>query len=258
VLLKNETVITWKLFKVEYNRHFFPRSQKQLREIKFQNLVQGNMTVEQYSAKYMELTKFAANLSPDEESKADRFENSLYPRIKERVICLEIKDYTRSVEVASLVERGIWESAAAYDLKKRSKQQMTHPIMRLAIGSGSRPTMGKNFPPITKNQRAFCSKCSRTHNGDCRQGTTTCFKCCKPGHFLKDCPMNAAGGTNLKEAKHKHKYILSPGGVEDEKEEEGDEENTDVVTGTIPLFGKLASTFFRLWCYAFLHIIYIH
>jgi hypothetical protein len=127
---------------VEYNRRFFPRSQRQLRAIEFQNLVQGNMTVEQYSAKFMELARLATNLIPDEESKAECFENGLNPCIKERVICLEIKDYARLVEVALLAKKGIQDSATAYDLKKHSKQQMACPVKRLAIGSGSRPTMG--------------------------------------------------------------------------------------------------------------------
>jgi hypothetical protein len=46
VLLGDDAVITWELFKVEYNRRFFPRAQRQLRAIEFQNLVQGNMIVE--------------------------------------------------------------------------------------------------------------------------------------------------------------------------------------------------------------------
>ncbi|XP_062161924.1 uncharacterized protein LOC133868950 [Alnus glutinosa] len=71
VLLGDDVVITWEIFKVEYNRRFFPRAQRQLRAIEFQNLVQGNMTVEQYSARFMELARFAANLIPDEESKAE-------------------------------------------------------------------------------------------------------------------------------------------------------------------------------------------
>jgi hypothetical protein len=46
VLLGDDAVITWELFKVEYNRRFFPRAQRQLRATEFQNLVQGNMIVE--------------------------------------------------------------------------------------------------------------------------------------------------------------------------------------------------------------------
>jgi len=77
-------VITWDLFKIEYNRRFFPRAQRQLRAIEFQNPIQGSMMVEQYSAKFMKLARFAANLIPDKESKAERFENVLNPQIKEK------------------------------------------------------------------------------------------------------------------------------------------------------------------------------
>jgi hypothetical protein len=80
----NEMVITWDLFKIEYNRRFFPRAQRQLRAIEFQNPIQGSMMVEQYSAKFMKLARFAANLIPDKESKAERFENVLNPQIKEK------------------------------------------------------------------------------------------------------------------------------------------------------------------------------
>jgi hypothetical protein len=76
------------------------------------------MTVEQYFARFIELARFAANLIPDKESKAERFEHGLNPSIKERVICHEIKDYARLVEVASLAERGIGETAAVYNLKR--------------------------------------------------------------------------------------------------------------------------------------------
>jgi hypothetical protein len=74
--------------------------------------------MEQYSARFIELARFAANLIPDEESKAERFEHGLNPSIKERVTCHEIKDYARLVEVASLAERGIRKIAGAYDQKR--------------------------------------------------------------------------------------------------------------------------------------------
>jgi ribosomal protein L37AE/L43A len=150
------------------------------------------MTVEQYSARFMELARFAANLIPDEESKAERFENGLNPRIKERVICLEIKDYARLVEVASLAERGIRELAAAKDLKRRLKQQTSHSEKGLAIEYDSKPDADRSSLPVPRNHKPHCKKCGKPHVGECRMGSPNCFKCGKSGHFLKSCPMNPA------------------------------------------------------------------
>jgi hypothetical protein len=91
------------------------------------------MTVEQYSAKFIELARFATNLIPDEESKAEQFENGLNLRIKERVICHDIKDYARLVEVSSLAEKGIRKTGATYDLKRKQKQQTSQSERRPAI-----------------------------------------------------------------------------------------------------------------------------
>jgi hypothetical protein len=58
-------VITWERFVEEFNRQYFPRSQKQSRAIEFHNLVQGTIIVEQYSIKFTELARFGINLIPD-------------------------------------------------------------------------------------------------------------------------------------------------------------------------------------------------
>jgi len=78
--LGHGVVVTWTRFKQEYYDRFFPRAQQQMRVKEFQNLVQGNLTVEQYFAKFMELARFALNLIPDKESKTERFLDGLHPR----------------------------------------------------------------------------------------------------------------------------------------------------------------------------------
>ncbi|XP_073153157.1 uncharacterized protein [Henckelia pumila] len=36
----------------------------------------------------------------------------------------------------------------------------------------------------------ICQKCGKSHSGQCRLGTNTCFLCKRPRHFAKDCPQS--------------------------------------------------------------------
>jgi len=178
--------IPWDRFVEEFNGHFFPRAQRQMRAIEFQNLVQGAMTVEQYSSRFIELARFGLNLIPDEESKAERFKNGLNPRIKERVMCHEIKDFVKLVDIASVAERGMRESSAAYELKRRAASQVTYPSKRPALSTGSRPVEKRNFPPTVGNQTLTCHKCGKVHARECKANEPNCFRGGQFGHFKRN------------------------------------------------------------------------
>lgn len=60
------------------------------------------MMVEQYSTRFIELLRFASDLN--EEAKIDRFIYGFQPHIREKVVCLDIKEYTKMVDTAALVE----------------------------------------------------------------------------------------------------------------------------------------------------------
>lgn len=78
------------------------------------------MTIEQYSTKFIELSKFAPNLIPNEETKAERFLDGLLLRIREKISFLEIKECTMMVNMTMIADRGIKEAAADYTERKRS------------------------------------------------------------------------------------------------------------------------------------------
>jgi len=116
--LGHRAVIPWDRFVEEFNERFLQRAQSQMQAIEFQNLVQGATTVEQYSSRFIDLARFGLNLIPYEESKAECFENGLNPRIKERIMCNEIRGFVKLVDIASIAERGMRESSATYELKR--------------------------------------------------------------------------------------------------------------------------------------------
>ncbi|XP_062164975.1 uncharacterized protein LOC133871563 [Alnus glutinosa] len=232
--LGHGVAIPWDRFVEEFNGRFFPRAQRQIRAIEFQNLVQGTMTVEQYSAKFIELSRFGLNIIPDEETKSERFENGLNPRIKERVMCHEIRNFVKLVDIATIAERGMRESSAAYELKRRAASQVSYPFKRPALSTASRPAEKRNFPPTTGNQVPLCQRCGKVHAGECKASEPNCFKCGQRGHFRRNCPLDAPEGSRLprnnvppRQLTQARVYTLTPV-EEDEEEERG---VNDVVTG---------------------------
>ncbi|XP_040999474.1 uncharacterized protein LOC121260158 [Juglans microcarpa x Juglans regia] len=80
--LGNITILTWERFKEEFDNRFVPNSMKTQKAQEFATLVQGNLTVEQYAMKFMELGRFAPHLIAIEKIQAQKFQAGLNPRIR--------------------------------------------------------------------------------------------------------------------------------------------------------------------------------
>jgi hypothetical protein len=85
----------------------------------------------------MELERFAINLVPDDESMTERFQEGQLPRIRDKVACFGIKDFTRLINVASVVERGHNDKEATRENRKRFIHQVARPTKKFAFGSSS-------------------------------------------------------------------------------------------------------------------------
>jgi hypothetical protein len=107
------------------------------------------------------------------------------------VICHEINDFTKLVNVAYLAERSLNDAVAAFVRKKRSMPQASYQFKRLVMG-GSSSSAAKSFPVPQAHQRPPCIKCGTFHFGDCKIGIRTCFRCGQARHFQRNCPVAAA------------------------------------------------------------------
>jgi hypothetical protein len=115
--------ITWKDFKDAFLERFFPQSVQLAKAQEFTDLVQGSSTVEQYAARFIELSLFAPYLVPTEDLKARKFERRLQPRIMNQVVAFEIGNLTDLVNKAVVVERTLNINAEHFDHRKRSAPQ---------------------------------------------------------------------------------------------------------------------------------------
>jgi hypothetical protein len=173
--LGSETTISWEVFKHEFNRHFFPRVVQEAKVWEFLDLVQGRMSVIEYTVKFLQLSHFGLYLIPTEEEKAKKFERGLNSHILIMMSCFDIRDFSQLVDKASIYEESLKENVAEYaDQKRRTQGTGTSiggagPAKRMAVGSfPPQRSQGRTFGnlpvPSQRNQKSeLCKKCNLVH-----------------------------------------------------------------------------------------------
>jgi hypothetical protein len=153
--------------KQEFNDRFFPHEQRELKATEFLELTQGDMNAEQYSNKFTELLRYAPNSVPNKETKVERFLCGLQSKIRGRVICHGVNEYTKLVHQASIAERSVNDESAYEARKKRSTPTPTYPAKRQAIAISSGAAFKRNCPQPNSSSRPICTTCGKSHFGEC-------------------------------------------------------------------------------------------
>jgi hypothetical protein len=172
--LGSETAISWEVFKHKFNQHFFSTVVQESKVQEFLDLVQGEMLIIEYAAKFLQLSRFGLYLIPTKEKKAKKFERGLNSRIRIMMSCFDIRDFSQLVDKASINEESLKENAAEYADQKRTQETGTsvrgaRPAKRMAVGSfppqrSQRRTSGNPLILSHRNQTSeLCKKCNHVH-----------------------------------------------------------------------------------------------
>ncbi|XP_057981072.1 uncharacterized protein LOC131166487 [Malania oleifera] len=107
----------WLSMKLLDEQRYFPLSIREEKIEEFTNLTQGNMTVGEYAAKFVELSRFAPFLIPNEARKIRKFEKGPRRRIYKLVVGFQV--HSDLVYKASMLEKNIQGSTESTEQKKR-------------------------------------------------------------------------------------------------------------------------------------------
>ncbi|KAM0849221.1 hypothetical protein ACQ4PT_053871 [Festuca glaucescens] len=108
-------VVTWRLFKEEFYKKYFPESVQRKMELAFLQLKQDRKSVAEYEIEFSRLARYAPIYAHDDEAKARRFVQGLRQPIKARVEVFELKSFRDVANKALTVEQAYVEEQEEVD-----------------------------------------------------------------------------------------------------------------------------------------------
>ncbi|KAL5567024.1 hypothetical protein UlMin_030188 [Ulmus minor] len=238
----------WADFVYKFNKKFFNPTALSAQQTEFLSLKQDNMMVAEAVKKFERLAKLCPYLVPTEEQRTKRME-------------------MRQRQFENMKKQG--NQGGNQNSGNRNKGQQGGQSQGQGKNNNKRKgnnQAGRNTHQQTakKNNATYptCSKCGKNHLGECRLGTSVCYKCGKEGHFAKGCTARTPNDSRQNRnqgAQLKSLQALTEGFIDDQDRKDvlepnariyaftkGDAEagSSKVVTGQLPVVNKIAHVLF--------------
>ncbi|KAJ9709331.1 hypothetical protein PVL29_001012 [Vitis rotundifolia] len=139
-------VMTWEELERIFLSKYFGEVAKHAKMMKFEHLIQGTMSMLEYESRFSKLSRFALGMISEEEEKARRFQQGLRPAIRNRLVSLAIRDYSKLVKRA-LLRRKSQQSeghSSFYTGGEQSAQRAA--TNRVCYGCGARDHLWRACP----------------------------------------------------------------------------------------------------------------
>ncbi|KAJ4802068.1 polyprotein [Rhynchospora pubera] len=185
--------IPWQWFEQVFTRRYLSSAQKEKLRQQFLTLTQEGITVGQYNDTFVELSRYAPDVTGDEYLYRRQYLNGLDPDMAQAL------DATGEVEVQELMDRAermeghgkrksSWGQARNVKPKFVKPVPFSRPVANVKGPQSSAPVQFKTGMG-TQTQKAWCRTCNSPHpEAQCRVAKGLCFNCGKSGHWKNECP----------------------------------------------------------------------
>jgi hypothetical protein len=134
------SVITWKIFKEEFYKKYFPQRVQRKMELEFLQLKQEMKSIAEYEIDFSRLARYAPIYAQDDEAKARRFAQGLRQPLKARVEEFELKSFCDVANKALTVEQAYDEGG--YEEECIDEDQMVEGEDEVRVYSPQLPNTG--------------------------------------------------------------------------------------------------------------------
>ena len=169
------TKMVWMQFEELLLSNYFPEAVRRQKRAEFIHLVQRNMTVTEYAAKFTQLSRYAPNVVADEQMRAEQFQEGLRLNIRAQVAPFMLHTYSEVVARALVIEREMEEAQRLRSKNSRfgGSEKREHDFKRLKVTHPQQqPRKQEQYSGATNSAK----------------GPRRCYECGEVGHLRKECP----------------------------------------------------------------------
>ena len=183
--------VTWAQFLQAYEDQYCPLSYRYTQEAAFMRLDQGNMSVADYEAKFVELSKYAPDMVNTKDKKCRKFHEELNANVKNRMNPFRERNYADLIDMARQIGKNV------QDYRERRKRGRFDFRSESQQSGGQKPQQQRQSQSYSGSQRGRGpreqGRQSQSSGGQSMSrdssGVRNCFRCGSVDHLVRDCPM---------------------------------------------------------------------
>ncbi|XP_039155704.1 uncharacterized protein LOC120287092 [Eucalyptus grandis] len=190
----------WNTFLEAFNDKYFSETAREVKMAEFQRLRQGSLYVDEYKAKFAELSRYAPELIENPVNRARRFKDGFKPNMRSALVLLNLKTCNDLYRRAQKIEKDQNDRAASSGSRFNSQQESIRLGKRPMPGGKSHapPFKMSGFSRPIPSSVGACRLCGRRHGtAPCPTKSGACFKCGQQDHVARNCPRKQRGQPQL-------------------------------------------------------------